>query len=114
MIWSGAGTGHPVPELITSRLFALSRWAGGWQARETVVNLILWNVAQKKPCWKVKRGDMDFSQYFWSVPSRLDELSGGIQRQETFLETFLVNSLQVEIQKFISYNKKNMIQLHCI
>ena len=36
MIWSGAGTGHPVPELITSRLFALSRWAGGWQARETV------------------------------------------------------------------------------
>ena len=50
---------------------------------------------------------MDFSQYFWSVPSRLDELSGGIQRQETFLETFLVNSLQVEIQKLNSYNKKH-------
>ena len=51
--------------------------------------------------WKVKSGGMDFSQYFWSVPSRLDELSGGhlqVQRQETLLETFLVNSLQVEVQ----------------
>lgn len=39
---------------------------------------------------------MDFSQYFWPVPSRLDELSGGVDlhRQGTVLETFLVNSLQ--------------------
>ena len=102
-----------MPELITSRLFALSRWAGGWQARETV-NQILWNVAQEKPCWKVKRGDMDFSQYFWSVPSRLDELSGGIQRQETFLETFLVNSLQVEIQKLNSCQKKRRLKLELV
>ena len=91
-------------------LLSVGGLAAGKQERRTCgqpVDQILWNVTLKKPCWKVKRGDMDFSQYFWSVPSRLDELSGGIQRQETFLETFLVNSLQVEIQKLNSYKKKH-------
>ena len=94
-------------------LLSVGGLAAGKQERRTCgqpVDQILWNVTQKKPCWKVKRGEMDFSQYFWSVPSRLDELSGGIQRQETFLETFLVNSLQVEIQKLNSC-QKNMIEV---
>ena len=103
-------------KLITSRLFApqsppplsvaglaSAQREGRWCGQTHVLEHKKKEKAQNH--WKLKVGGMDFSQYFWPVPSRLDELSGGVDlhRQGTVLETFLVNSLQVEMQQ-ISVN----------
>ena len=66
----------------------------GWESPEQEIcgpaNIVKYNKGDRD----IKK-EMDFSQYFWSVPSRQDHLAGTLQRQESLLETFLVNSLQV-------------------
>merc|ERR1712223_270846 len=64
----------------------------GWESPEQEIcgpaNIVKYNKGDRDI-----NKEMDFSQYFWPVPSRHDHLAGTLQRQESLLETFIANSL---------------------